>query len=86
MSYVFAARIHLTSEKRKQNRLTVCDSIEAFRASINSYCLKILRVKQAEQSQSCSKDFLVGSQRLLKCGHGDIQSVAIGEEYNGRFP
>ena len=84
MSYVFAARIHLTSEKRKENRLTVCDSIEAFRASMNSYCLKILRVKQAEQS--CSKDFLVGSQRLLKCGHGDIQSVAIGGEYNVRFP
>ena len=57
MSYVFAARIHLTSEKRKQNRLTVCDSIEAFRASINSYCLEILRVKQAEQSTKLFKRF-----------------------------
>ena len=84
MSYVFAARIHLTSEKRKQNRLTVCDSIEAFRASINSYCLKILRVKQAEQSTKLFKRFPV--KRLLKCGHGDIQSVAIGEEYNVQFP
>ena len=57
MSYVFAARIHLTSEKRKQNRLTVCKSIEAFRASINDYCLKILRVKQAEQSAKLFKRF-----------------------------
>ena len=27
MSYVFAARIHLTSEKRKQNRLTVDETV-----------------------------------------------------------
>ena len=44
MSYVFAAKICLTSEKRKQNQLTLCNSIEAFWASIDSYCLKIPRV------------------------------------------
>ena len=80
MSYVFAARIHQTSEKRKQNRLTVCKSIEAFRAPINSYCLKILRVKQAEQSVKLFKRF---PGRIAKTV--DIQSVAIGEEYNVRF-
>ena len=47
---------------------------------------KSLESNKLSNLQSSSKDFLVGSQRLLKCGRGDIQSVAIGEEYNVRFP
>ena len=69
MSYVFAARIHLTNEKRKQNRLTVCNSIEAFRASINSYCF---RVKQAEQSAKLFKRFpgrIAKTVKILSWGH-----------------
>ena len=68
MSYVFAARI----EKRKQNRLTLCNSIEAFRASMYSYCLKILRVKQDEQSARLFKGFpgrIAKTVKILSWGH-----------------
>ena len=72
MSYVFAARIHLTSEKRKQNRLTVCNSIEAFWAPINSHCLKMRRVKQAEHSAKLFKKFpgrIAETVDILSLGH-----------------
>ena len=73
MSYFFAARICLTREKRKQNRLALCNSIEAFWASIDSYCLKISRVQQAEQSAKLFKRFpgriaktVMGTYKLLQ--------------------